>query len=261
MLVEQRDEAPGTDSDDAPLMPPVASKDESDDAATPQGKLQTVAEKIQAGASADDAHVDILDLLQKIIQGVEETDSDTLGRLLGASSLDRLSEATSEQHENKLAGSADALQKLRPMSLESCDAQMPTRTRQRYETLKQAVVANKTVAGGTVGNMFRTALATDADLKNRCEGKGRRDMEVERIQWCVNEIAKMDSEFKVTRKHKSLSETMGKMRNLGQIIVDQGGLKDIAAVKGSLIVTAQCAAVPPPGLVAPLRPGGTFIGC
>ena len=108
-----------------------------------------------------------MELIQNIIRGVEDTDSDKLEILLGTSSLDALTEKTSEVHEKTLAGTAADLEKFKPQSLTSCDAQMPTRIKQRYDALKAAVGNNKVVAGSTVGNLFRGALTTDAALAQK----------------------------------------------------------------------------------------------
>ena len=82
---------------------------------------------------------------------------------------------------------------------------------------------------------------------NNVKGKTRgTQMDQERLNWCREEILRMDNEFKVVRKYKSISKTTGRMRNLGQIITDEGGWKDKAGIKGSVIACAQCAAMGPP---------------
>ena len=86
-------------------------------------------------------------------------------------------------------------------------------------------------------------MLMDLKLQAKCEGETRVGMNIVRVDWCREEVDKMDKEFTVVRKYKSIALTTGKMRNLGQVIVDQGGWNDQAAIKGSLIACAQCLAM------------------
>ena len=60
------------------------------------------------------------------------------------------------------------------------------------------------------------------------------------IEWSLLEVERIRGKYIVRRVFTQIERTRGRLINLGQIIVDQGGWQDPAAIKGSIIAAAQC---------------------
>jgi hypothetical protein len=92
--------------------------------------------------------------------------------------------------------------------------------------LRAVVAAGFLNPRGSAGQFWREAKVESEVLRGEIEGMGSDELKQFKVDWASMEANKLEAEYRVVRSFQQVDKKVGKMRNLGKIIVSQGGRSD-----------------------------------
>ena len=87
---------------------------------------------------------------------------------------------------------------------------------------------------------FRDYIKSDEATKAWYDNMSPPEQEAHKVEWAQLKKSEMDDEHKLTTSWRKIDKTIGTPMNMGQLIINEGGWDDAAAIAGALRIAIMC---------------------
>jgi uncharacterized membrane protein YgcG len=135
----------------------------------------------------------------------------------------------------------DKMQSMKPNNMNGFDeSKVPPRVKTRMKNAQEVVEKGDMTAKSSIYNTFRSYLSENVDDKIKYENLSRPEQAEFKVEWAKKLVYGYEQEYTFCESYQKIDITRGVYQNVSQLVIDEGGWKDEAAVLGVLRLIAMC---------------------
>jgi hypothetical protein len=128
-------------------------------------------------------------------------------------------------------------------------ADAPVNIKKQIDDLQASIATGRVDPRSAVGQRFKADHIPGSEAGKAYAKMKRDEAAAYRLEWAGAKKTSLKTQFQYRKGFQRIDTTKGQYRNIGQVIVNQGGWQDPEAIRGSLELAKQCLTMGPPWIM------------